>query len=216
MNESMKINRREFLKTSALVGGNLLVAFYLPFGVGAEPSPAKAGSFAPNAFIRIDSEGVVTFTINKSELGQGAYTALPMLLAEELEVDLKAVRLESAPVDPVYNSPGFAFMMTAGSASVRSEWERLSKAGAAAREMLIAAAAETWKVDPKTCRAESGKVIHAGGQSLPNGKLVEKASRLSLPTKVKLKDPSDYKIVGKPVFQAGQPCQSQRHGPVWA
>ena len=199
MNESMKINRREFLKTSALVGGNLLVAFYLPFGVGAEPSPAKAGSFAPNAFIRIDSEGVVTFTINKSELGQGAYTALPMLLAEELEVDLKAVRLESAPVDPVYNSPGFAFMMTAGSASVRSEWERLSKAGAAAREMLIAAAAETWKVDPKTCRAESGKVIHAGGQSLPYGKLVEKASRLSLPTKVKLKDPSDYKIVGKPV-----------------
>ena len=117
-------------------------------------------SFAPNAFLRIGSDDIVTIIVNHSELGQGVYTALPMLVAEELEADWSKVRVAAAPVDPVYNHTVFGMQATGGSTSTWSEWERLRQAGAAAKAMLLAAAAQVWQVDAAGCRAENGQVIH--------------------------------------------------------
>ena len=111
----------------------------------------SAAPFAPNAFVRIGTDNIVTVIVNKSEMGQGVYTSLPMLVAEELEADWSKVAFESAPVDPAYNHPVFGIQMTGGSTSTASEWERFRKAGATARVMLIAAAAKNWNVDPRVC-----------------------------------------------------------------
>ena len=163
MNDVFKISRREFLKSSALAGGGLLLACHLPCGV-LDAIAADEATFAPNAFLRIGTDESVTVIVNKSEMGQGVYTALPMLIAEELCCDWKQVTFQASPVAPEYNHVQFGPMMvTGGSTSVRSEWSRLSLAGAAAREMLIAAAAQQWKVDPASCRAENG-VVHRTGR----------------------------------------------------
>src|SRR5439155_25113884 len=149
--------RRTFLKSSA-VGGGLLVSFGLPAPLGrALPAGAQpARDFAPNGFIRIDRDGRVTLIMHKVEMGQGTYTAMPMLLAEELEVDLSQVRLEHAPPDDaLYAEPLFGVQETGGSTSVRGNWEPLRRAGAPARSMLVSAAAQTWKVEPSSCRAAS-------------------------------------------------------------
>jgi isoquinoline 1-oxidoreductase beta subunit len=155
------------------------------------------GPLALNAFIGIGTDEVVTLIVNKSEMGQGVYTSLPMLLAEELEVDWSKVRVESAPVDSVYNHTGFGIQMTGGSTSVSSEWERMRKIGAAAREMLVAAAAETWQVERTSCRAENGRVIHPSGKTLTYGQLAAKAATMPVPQEVSLKDPSAFKIIGR-------------------
>ena len=176
MSEIVKVSRRDFLATSALVGGGLILGFYLPGHDIAIAAKSPAAPFAPNAFIRVGHDGVVTFIINHSEMGQGVYTSLPMLIAEELECDWQKVRVEEAPVDPAYNNPAFGMQGTGGSTSTWTEWDRFPKAGATAREMLIAAAAKGWKVDPATCRAENGRVIHKGGKSIGYGELVDKAS----------------------------------------
>jgi isoquinoline 1-oxidoreductase beta subunit len=157
---------------------------------GSEPLPL-------NAFIGIGTDDVVTLIVNKSEMGQGVYTSLPMLVAEELECDWDKVRVESAPVDSVYNHTVFGIQMTGGSTSVSSEWERMRKIGAAAREMLVAAAAETWKVERTSCRAENGKVIHPSGKTLTYGQLAAKAATMPVPQEVSLKDPSAFKIIGR-------------------
>jgi isoquinoline 1-oxidoreductase beta subunit len=196
--EVLNLSRRRFFKTSALAGGGLVLGVHLP-GLrnsihAAEPA---AAAFAPNAFVRIGADESVTVIVNHSEMGQGCYTTVPMLVAEDLEADWSKVRFESAPVAPVYNHTVYGIQMTGGSSSTWSEWERLRKAGAAAREMLIAAAAETWKVDPKTCRAENGHVLSGAGQRASFGSLAAKASRLTPPQDVALKDPKDFKIVGK-------------------
>jgi len=130
-------------------------------------------------------------------MGQGVYTSLPMLVAEELECDWSKIRVKAAPVDPVYNHTQFGMQATGGSTSVSSEWDRLRQVGASAREMLISAAAETWKVEKSTCRAENGTVIHSSGKSLTYGQLAEKASTLPVPKDVPLKAPSKFKIIGK-------------------
>jgi isoquinoline 1-oxidoreductase beta subunit len=197
MNAALRHSRREFLKTSAVSGG-ILLGFRLP--AFAQPPAASAlgeAEFAPNAFIRISRSNVVTIVVGKAEMGQGITTALPMLIAEELEVDLKRLRVVTAPVDAAYNHPQFGMQFTGGSMSVASEWERLRKAGATAREMLLAAAAETWKVDRATLRAENGRVIGPGGRSLTYGQLVDKARTMPVPADVPLKDPSQFKIIGK-------------------
>ena len=118
--------------------------------------------FMPNAFVRIGSDDRVTVIVNHSEMGQGVYTSLPMLLAEELDADWTKVGFEPAPVDPKYNHPAFGMQMTGGSSSVWSGLEQFRQAGAAARAMLIAAAAQQWKVDATTCRTESGVVFDQG------------------------------------------------------
>ncbi len=194
------VSRRTFLQTSAAAGGGLLLGFTLP------PLP-RSDRFAPNAFIRIDRDGGVTLIMHKVEMGQGTYTSMPMLLAEELEVDLRQVQLEHAPPDDKrYAEPLFGVQETGGSTSVRGNWKPLRQAGAAARALLVAAAAQTWKVDAKSCRAEHGAVIHAPtGRTLSYGALVDKAATLPLPDNVPLKEPRDWKLIGTPVKRLDAP-----------
>jgi isoquinoline 1-oxidoreductase subunit beta len=162
--------------------------------------------FAPNAFVRIGTDGVVTVIVNHSEMGQGVYTALPMLVAEELDADWSTVRVEAAPVDPAYNHTLWGMQATGGSTSTWTEWDRLRQAGAVARAMLIAAAAETWQVDPASCRTEKGQVRHeATGRQLSYGQLAEKASGLRPPQKVGLKDPGNFTLIGQPTKRLDTP-----------
>jgi isoquinoline 1-oxidoreductase beta subunit len=200
MREIINMGRRDFLKTGTLICGGLILGFYLPFRESLSgASNPTGGSFMPNAFIRIGTDEMVTIIVNKSEMGQGVYTSLPMLVAEELEVDWPKIRFEPAPVDPAYNHTQWGVQGTGGSTSVWSEWERLRKAGATARAMLVKAAADIWKVDPASCRAEKGFVIHNPTQrKISYGKLVEKASQMEPPKSVALKEPKDFKIIGKP------------------
>jgi isoquinoline 1-oxidoreductase beta subunit len=207
MNTIVNLSRRNFLKTSALAGGGLILGVYLP---GAhhrtEAAQQTTTTFAPNAFVRVGKDESVTVIVNHSEMGQGPYTSVPMVVAEELDADWSKVRFEAAPVDAVYNHSVYGMQMTGGSTSTWSEWERLRKAGAAARQMLIATAAETWKVEPASCRAENGRVVHSvSGRRVSYGQLVEKASRLAPPQDVTLKDPKQFKIIGKPMKRLDTP-----------
>src|SRR5256884_5086056 len=161
---STNVTRREFVETSA----GLVISFYLPARRGAAPTPADT-AFAPNAWLRIGADDVVTLTVDKSEMGQGSQTGLAMILAEELEADWSKVRLGPVPENPAAWS---RTMRTGGSNAIRSSWEPLRKAGANAREMLITAAAQTWNVDRATCRAQEGQVVHgASGRRLAYGAL---------------------------------------------
>ena len=206
MSGIVNLSRRTFLKVGAAAGGGLVLGFYAPVlsslsGLMA----AENASFDPNAFIRIGTDNSVTIVVNKSEMGQGVYTSLPMLVAEELECDWTSVRVEPAPVAAIYNNPEVGIQMTGGSMSVRTEWERMRQVGAAAREMLVSAAAGEWKVDRATCRGENGRVIHESGQALTYGQLAEKAATMPVPQQVKLKDPSEFKIIGKPTPRLDTP-----------
>jgi isoquinoline 1-oxidoreductase beta subunit len=149
MNEIVNMSRRDFLRAGAVVGGGLVLGLYVPFSKWSQEALAaeKHAPYTPNAFLRISPDNMVTIIVNKSEMGQSVYTSLPMLVAEELECDWSKVRVESAPVAPVYNNPITGLQMTGGSMSVRTEWDRMRKVGAAARDMLITAAATLWKVD---------------------------------------------------------------------
>ncbi len=162
-------------------------------------------SISLNPFVRIGPDESVTLVVNHSEMGQGVYTALPMLVAEELECDWTKIRVVAAPVDPAYNHTQFGFQLTGGSSSMASEWERLRRVGAGARERLIAAAADLWKVDKESCRAEKGSVIHSSGKRLTYGELAEAAALLPEPREVKLKDPSSFKIIGRPMKRLDTP-----------
>ncbi|HTC79102.1 MAG TPA: molybdopterin cofactor-binding domain-containing protein, partial [Terriglobales bacterium] len=197
-------SRRDFLKSSAAMGGGLVIAFVLPCGARFAEA-ATAAAFQPNAFIRITPDNRVTVIVGLSEMGQGVLTAIPMLVAEELEADWGKIRIEQAPADPAFANPIFKVQATGGSTSVRGHWEPMRKAGATAREMLIAAAADTWKVDRTTCHAESGKVIHASGKKLTYGQLAKRAATMSVPAEVTLKDPKDFKLLGKGVKRLDSP-----------
>jgi len=208
MNGIFKIDRRVFLKSGLIFGGGLLLGFpFHPLGFSPRRAAAQPSApFAPNAFIRITSDDAVTVICNKSEMGQGVYTSLPMLIAEELECDWSRVRVEPAPVNPAYNHALWGGAQgTGGSTSVRTEWDRLRKAGATAREMLIAAAAVVWQTDRSACRAEKGMVIHRDGRRLSFGQLAVKAASQPVPEEVTLKDPSDFKIIGKRVHRLDTP-----------
>ena len=204
MSMIVNLSRRDFLKAGTLFGGGLLLGFHLPLG----DAVAAAATFAPNAFLRIGRDNRVTFIINKAEMGQGVYTSLPMLIAEELECDWRKVAVEASPVAPIYNHTAFGPMMvTGGSSSVWSEWDRLSKAGAAAREMLIAAAARKWRVNPSGCRAENGRVLDGKGKALTFGELAPLAARMSVPKEVRLKKPGRHRILGKPQLRLDSPAK---------
>ena len=203
------LSRRTFLRAGAAAGGGLLVSFSLPAPLGrALVAGAQAArDFMPNGFIRIARDGGVTLIMHKVEMGQGTYTAMPMLLAEELEVDLSQVHLEHAPPDDaLYAEPLFGVQETGGSTSVRGNWEPLRRAGATARSMLVSAAAESWQVPASACRAASGAVIHGPtGRSLSYGALVDRAAVLGVPRNVSLKDPKDFKLIGTPVKRLDTP-----------
>jgi isoquinoline 1-oxidoreductase subunit beta len=209
MEQTNSPGRRQFIKTTALAGGGLLLGFHLPaFGKLTGTAPAVT-DFIPNAFIRIGTDEIVTVIVNHSEMGQGSYTALPMILADELDADWSKVKYESAPVDAAYNHPGFGMMATGGSTSTWVEWDRFRKMGATARFMLVAAAAQTWNVDAAACKTEKGFVIHtATGKKLSYGQLVDKAAGINPPAEVKLKDPKDFNFIGKPVKRLDTPAKS--------
>ncbi|MFZ3214673.1 MAG: xanthine dehydrogenase family protein molybdopterin-binding subunit [Candidatus Acidiferrales bacterium] len=213
------VKRRDFLKSGASLTGCLLIGAYIPEWASASTSASASASasthpqtpqtFAPNAFVRIGADESVTVISNHSEMGQGIYTSLPMLLAEELEADWTKVRVEPAPVDPVYNHTVFGIMMTGGSTTTSSEYDRFRKMGAMARIMLISAAAQMWNVDPQTCRAENGYVIHPpSGRRASQGSLVEAASKVEPPKDIPLKDPKDFKIIGKPLHRLDTPSKT--------
>lgn len=202
MSADSKVSRRDFLKTGATVGAGLTIAFYLPSRFMEKLRPVEgdipgASPFAPNGWVHIGTDGIVTITVDKSEMGQGVNTSLPMLVAEELEADLASVRVGPTPVNPA----GWSRRMgTGGSSSVRSSYDTLRKAGAAAREMLVAAAAQQWGVDPSSCRAENGAVIHTPTRrKLSFGQLAERAATLPVPEDPRLKDPKDFRLLGKRV-----------------
>ena len=180
------------------------------------PIPQRSLS-ALNAFVRIGTDETVTVISNHSEMGQGIYTSLPMLLNEELEADWARVRVESCPVEAVYNHTVFGMIMTGGSTTTNSEYDRFRKMGAMARIMLIAAAAQSWNVDPQTCHAEKGFVVHAAsGRRASYGSLAEAASAIAPPKDIPLKDPKDFTLVGKPTHRLDTPSKDERHGAVWA
>ncbi|MGZ6239207.1 MAG: molybdopterin cofactor-binding domain-containing protein [Syntrophales bacterium] len=207
MDRIINIGRRLFLKSGMALGGGLILGFHFnPPGFSGDARADQGTPFAPNAFIRIGTDDSVTIVVNKSEMGQGVYTSLPMLIAEELECDWKRIRVEAAPVAPAYNHTQWGPMQgTGGSSSVLSEWERFRKAGAVAREMLLAAAATTWKVDKAACRAENGRVFENSGKSLTFGQLAKKASEMPVPKTVTLKDAARFKIIGRPTKRLDTP-----------
>jgi isoquinoline 1-oxidoreductase beta subunit len=205
-----EMQRREFLKAGAALGGGLLISLYVPeFAPAARGADSAAKPVALNAFVRIGSDESVTVISNHSEMGQGIYTSLPMLLNEELEADWARIRVESSPVDAVYNHTVFGLMMTGGSTTTNSEYDRFRKMGAMARIMLITAAAQSWNVDPQTCRAEKGYVIHTpSGRRASYGSLAEAAARIAPPKDIPLKEPKDFTLVGTPVHRLDTPSKT--------
>ncbi len=200
---------RRSLLTGSLAGGFLL-AFHLP--VRGADGPARTpdapdGKFAPNAFIRIDNAGETTLVMPQVEMGQGIYTAVAMILAEELDADFAQVTLAHAPPnDKLYGNPLFGLQATGGSTSVRAFWQPLRKAGAGARAQLIQAAAEQWQVDAASCTASRGQVIHAAsGRTLGYGALAEAASKQTPPQEPKLKDSKNFFLIGKPLRRFDTP-----------
>jgi isoquinoline 1-oxidoreductase subunit beta len=200
-----KASRRAFLKLGG--AGALVVGFVLPTSGGRALAASAAPSFTPNAYLRITPDGIVTVVCGSSEMGQGVHTAIPMLLAEELDADWGRIRLEQAPVDPAFINPMFGIQATGGSTTVRAHWDPLRKAGAAAREMLVAAAAARWKVDAASLRTENGQVIGANGRTIGYGALVAAASRQPVPANPKLKDSKDFKLLGKPLKRLDTPAK---------
>lgn len=166
---------------------------------------AGENAISLNPFIRINFDESITLIVNHCEMGQGVYTALPMLIAEELECAWESIRVEAATVDPAYDHTQFGMQLTGGSSSIASEWERLRRAGAAAREMLLAAAAEKWAVDKTSCHAEKGVVIHSSGKKLTYRELAAAAALLPAPDDIKLKKPSECKIIGRPTKRLDTP-----------
>ncbi|MGA7815600.1 molybdopterin cofactor-binding domain-containing protein [Caballeronia sp.] len=217
------VNRRSFLKLTvsigAAAGGGLMLGFSLPAAsqgdapkgksvIGGDGDEApQSGVFEPDAFVQIDSTGKVTLIIPKVEMGQGVYTSIPMLIAEELEVPLDTVVIAHAPPnEKLFSDPLLGGQLTGGSTSIRYAWEPMRRAGATARVLLISAAAQQWQVDPSTCHAESGEVVHAASsRRIGYGQLADAAAKLPAPQNVTLKEPKDFKLIGTTVKRLDSP-----------
>jgi len=189
----------------------LLIGFALPRlqrpAVAQAQAQTASNTFAPNAWLRITPDNRVTVLCGSAEMGQGVLTAIPMLAAEELDADWSLVGVEQAPADAAYNNPMFGMQATGGSTTIRAHWLPLRQAGAAARAMLVAAAAEQWKLDPAQLRTERSHVLGPAGQKLSYGALVEAAARQPVPEKPVLKSPKDFKIVGRPTRRLDTPAK---------
>jgi isoquinoline 1-oxidoreductase beta subunit len=208
MSRFVSVSRRDFLRAVPAAGAGLVIGFRLLDGdaaAAAEPVSAKQGAarFAPNAFLQIDTDGVVTLWTTKSEMGQGVRTALPMILAEEIGADFSKVKVEQAWLDR-----RFPNLDTGGSSSVRESWDLLRQAGAAARALLVGVAARRFGVEPTGCVAENGEVVHgATGRRAPFGTLVAEASQLPIPKDPPLKDPRTYTLLGRAVPRTDTPSK---------
>jgi isoquinoline 1-oxidoreductase subunit beta len=191
------LSRREFVAAGVAAGAGLVIGFYLPHG------NSSGSTFAPNAYLKITPDGKITIVVARSEMGQGVRTSLPMILAEELDADWKQITIEQAGASTLYGD-----QTTGGSASVRTTWDPMRKAGAAAREMLISAAALEWGVARSACKAENSAVVHSpSNRRLTYGQLAGKASAQPIPTDVPLKQAKDYQIVGKSVPRLDTPSK---------
>ena len=207
------LSRRVVLQNG--LAGGLVLAFQWPLRAAPvnepeQPPDNPSDQFAPNAFIRIDNAGKTTLVIPQAEMGQGVYTAIAMILAEELDADFAQVVITHSPAsDKLYANPLFGIQVTGNSNSIRSFWDKLRGAGASARTMLIAAAAEQWQVDAASCSASNGKVTHAAtNRALTYGELADAAAKLPVPDKPKLKDPKDFTLIGKPLRRNDTPDKS--------
>jgi isoquinoline 1-oxidoreductase beta subunit len=196
--------RRDFLQTAG--AASLSLSFALPPGSARAQAPLS-NTFAPNAWLRITPDGKITVLCGSAEMGQGVLTAIPMLVAEELDADWKQVGVEQAPVDQAFNNPMFGMQATGGSTTVRAHWTPVRQAGAAARQMLLAAAAEQWKLDVAQLRTQAGQVLGPGGKKIGYGALVAAASRQPVPDKPVLKSSTDFKILGKPTRRLDTPAK---------
>ncbi len=202
---SVEVSRRHFMQGSAAVTGGLLVGVALPVG---GPAVAAGTLHTPNAFVHIADDNTITLISARAEMGQGVYTSMPMLIAEELNVDIQKVKVAFAPPGKEYgNALLFGLMLTGGSTSVREGWEKLRVAGAQVREMLLTAAAQRWNVDISTLSAVDGRVMGPGGKVATYGQLADAASKLTAPEKVALKDPSQFRIVGKRTTRLDTPAK---------
>jgi isoquinoline 1-oxidoreductase subunit beta len=202
------VSRRTLL-TGGLATGFVL-AFHLPARAVNEPEQppdVTDGKFAPNAFIRIDPAGKTTLIMPQVEMGQGTYTSIAMMLAEELDADFSKVAvLHAPPNDKLYGNPLFGIQVTGNSNSIRAWWKPLRSAGASARAMLVQAAAAQWQVEPVSCTAANGEVTHVGsGRKLSYGALAEDAGKQTPPKDVPLKDPKDFTLIGKPLKRLDTP-----------
>lgn len=198
MNAVIPTSRRDFLKQTALAGGGLVIAFVVPSAnrFAHAQETAAAAPFVPNAFLRIAADDSITVLLAHSEMGQGIWTSLAMLIAEELDADWSKLRVEHAPAAPAYAHAMFGMQMTGGSSTISSEFDRYRQAGAMARALLVQAAATRLGVAVADCRTENGKVL-AGAQSLRYGELVDDAGKLTAPASATLKEAKDWKLIGK-------------------
>ena len=194
--------RRNFLRVSATAAGGLLVSLYLDFPLAAQeggpPNPTNR-AYPPDAFVDIRPDGKIVIQVNRLEFGQGVQTALPMILADEMDADWSQVVAELAPAADVYKDPLFGIQMVGGSGSIAHSFKQYRELGAKTRAMLVAAAAKRWKVTPDKCRTEQSVVHGPGGQSAKYAELAKDAARQPVPASVKLKDPSQFRLVGKKV-----------------
>ncbi|MHB1951227.1 MAG: xanthine dehydrogenase family protein molybdopterin-binding subunit [Acidiferrobacteraceae bacterium] len=202
--------RRRFLQMTVLAGGGFAIGVALD-ACGRFPAAATETSenrtFAPNAWVRITPDNVVTIVVDKSEMGQGVWTSMPMLVAEELDADWREIRLEQAPAADVYRNPKLGLEATGGSSSVSSSYLPLRSAGAAARAMLVAAAAQRWGVPPDAIRTRNGVLHGPGGKTLTYGQVAVAASKLAPPRQPKLKSPDEFVLIGKPVPRTDVPSK---------
>jgi isoquinoline 1-oxidoreductase beta subunit len=199
MSAPLTLNRRDFIKISSVAGAGLVLAFYLP----SKDEVLEEGAFVPNAWLKIDTDGTVTVTVARSEMGQGVWTSMSMIVAEELDADWSKIRVVQADAHP----SKYGSMSTGGSFSVRGSWQKLRMAGATAREMLLTAAAQKWGVDKSTCRAEQGTIVQSYGKKLTYGELAEAAAQVPVPSEAPLKDPKDFTILGKPLPKLDTPLK---------
>jgi isoquinoline 1-oxidoreductase subunit beta len=200
----LNLNRRSFLRVSTAAAGGLMVSLYLDFPTAAQEGnqarqapPAKI--YPPDAFVHIRPDGKIVIQVNRLEFGQGVHTSLPMILADELDADWAKVVAELAPAAEVYKDPVFGIQMVGGSGSVAHSFQQYRELGAKTRAMLVAAAAERWKVSPDQCRTENSLVYGPGGKLEHYAELASRAARLPVPEKVRLKNPSEFRLIGKRV-----------------
>ena len=204
----MNLNRRTFLKTTAAVGGGLMIGGYISRD-GDSAELLAAGSFEPNIWLKINSDDTVRIMLSQLEMGQGVMTSMPMLVAEDLDMDWSKIKTEWSPADMKYGNPNFGgAQLTAGSNSVRGMWKILRGSGATARAMLVTAAAQTWNVPENSLTTEKGEVVHkATGRRLKYGALVDKAAALPVPKDVKLKDPKNFTLMGQSLPRLDVPAK---------
>src|SRR5438874_2171673 len=193
------VSRRSFLRASSVAAGGLLVSLYLDLPTLAQEGAPPAKVYPPEAFVHVKSDGKILITVNRLEFGQGVQTSLPMVLADEMDADWSQVVADLAPAADVYKDPVFGIQMVGGSGSIAHSCQQYRELGARTRAMLIVAAAQQWNVAADQCRTEASVVHGPDGKSAKYGELAEAAAKLPVPETVQLKDPSQFRLIGKPV-----------------